>query len=194
MAGHAQPRVVVDHVEHLEDDAVSHLDMGDIGLPALVGEVSLEADPGALGAFLGVGRDEAPRGKHPLDGRHRRDVAPGRRHVEVDRLGSGVDAEVLELFVPAHDLVLVEIGDARRGGFGASRPRLESGRALQAIATQQLEEPALAHPVGRSQLLDGAAGPQVRLDQEPALVHRRPLPLGLSYVLTDASARDSLIS
>jgi hypothetical protein len=76
--------------------------------------------------------------------------------------------------------------------------RLERGSSplgLEAIAPQELEEPALAHVVGGRQFLDGAARPQVRLDQEPALVHRRPLPIrtllcldtslgqGLSYVV-----------
>jgi hypothetical protein len=62
--------------------------------------------------------------------------------------------------------------------------------------------------VGRSEFLDGPASPQVRLDQEPALVHGRPLPVrtllcldtspgqGLSYVLetdTEGAASNFLV-
>ena len=89
---HAQPRVVVDDVEDLVDDAVGHLDVGDVGLPALVGELGLEADPRALGPLVGLGGDEAPGLEHPLDGRDRGHLASRGGHVEVDRLGPGVEA------------------------------------------------------------------------------------------------------
>ena len=121
--------------------------------------------------------DEAPRHEDPVDGRGRGDLAPGGGHVEVDCLGPGVEAALGELLSDAHDLVLVEVGDTRWTGLGPPRAGLEPGRALEAIAARQLEEPALAHLMRRRQHLDGPAGPQVRLDQELALVHRRPLPV-----------------
>jgi hypothetical protein len=45
VAGHTEPRVVVDDVEHLEDHPVGPLDVGDVGLPALVGQVGAKALP-----------------------------------------------------------------------------------------------------------------------------------------------------
>ena len=187
--------MVVDDVEDLIDLTVGHFDVGDVSLPALVGKVRLETDPAGLGALVGLGDHEAPGDEDPVDGRDRRHLAPGRRHVEVDRLGSGIEAGSGQLFSDPHDLVLVEVGNARRARLGPPRAWLETLRTFEAVAPQQLEEPALAHVVGGRQLLDGTARPQVRLDQEPALVHRRPLPIrtllcldtsldqGLSYVV-----------
>ena len=63
--GHTQPRVVVDDVEHLVDPAFGRFDVGDVGLPALVGEVSLEADPRALGSLVRLGDDEATGDRAP---------------------------------------------------------------------------------------------------------------------------------
>src|SRR5688500_12680464 len=40
------------------------------------------------------------------------------------------------------------------------------------------------HPMRDRQLGDRPTSPQMRLDQEPALVHRRPPPLGVSDVVT----------
>jgi hypothetical protein len=56
--------VVVDQVEDLEDDAVCHFHVGDVALPALVGEVGLEADPTRLRSFLGFGVMK-PRARSP---------------------------------------------------------------------------------------------------------------------------------
>jgi hypothetical protein len=177
LGGHAKAGVVVDDVEDLIDHAVRHFDVGHVGLPALVGELGHEALPRALGSLVRFGRDEAPGDEDPVDGRDRGDLAPRGGHVEVDGLGARIEAALSELLSDPDDLVLVEVGDARRRGLGSPRARFEPRWTLEAVTAQQLEEPALAHPVGRGQLLDGPARPQVRLDQEPALVHGRPLPV-----------------
>jgi hypothetical protein len=67
--------VVVDDVEHLGEAAVGHLDVGDVGLPALVGQVGDETLVGALRSLVGLGGDEAGGLEHSPDRRHRRHVA-----------------------------------------------------------------------------------------------------------------------
>jgi hypothetical protein len=52
--------VVVEDVEHLEHLAVGGGDVGDVGLPALIGELGGEAPPGAAGPFVGLGDDNPP--------------------------------------------------------------------------------------------------------------------------------------
>jgi hypothetical protein len=48
--------------------AVGERHMGDVGLPALVGELGGEAVPGALGSLVGLGGDKAPGLEDPPDG------------------------------------------------------------------------------------------------------------------------------
>jgi hypothetical protein len=56
--GDAEPGVVVDDVEDLDVVAVGEGPVGDVHLPALVGEFGFEADVGAAGPFVGLGGDE----------------------------------------------------------------------------------------------------------------------------------------
>ena len=96
----------------------------------------------------------------------------------MDRLGPGVEAVLGQLLVQGHDLVLEQVGDPGRRVAAVAANAARGPRALQAVAAQQLEQPAGAHLVGRRQLLDRPPGPQVRLDQEPAHVHRSTPSLG----------------
>ncbi len=111
------------------------------------------------------------------------------RQVEVDRGRTGIESVVGQRLVQGHDLVLVDIGDAGRGPMRPPGPWAEAGGSFEAVAAQQLEEPAGTHLVGRRQLLDRPPGPQMRLDQEPAHVHRSTPSLVVSYVLTHAQRR-----
>jgi hypothetical protein len=62
---HADPRMVIDDVEDLEHRAGLELDMSDVGLPTLVGQVSNEADERALRPFLRLGSHEPAGFQHP---------------------------------------------------------------------------------------------------------------------------------
>ena len=95
-----------------------------------------------------------------------------------------------ELFSDPDDLVLVEVGHAGRAGLGPPRAWIESGLTLSAVAGEQLVEPAPTHIVRRRQLGDRAPRPQVCLDQESALVHRRPLPPRCLLCLDTSRSRD----
>ena len=134
---------------------------------------------------MGLGGDEAPGDEHPVDGRDRGHLASRGRHVEVDRLGPGVEAGVGQLLSDAHDLVLVEVGDPRRTRSWAAATGLEPGLTLEAVAAQQLVEPALGSRRGR---------PPARRSERPVRrcvsIRNRPLSIGdpfhfgVSYVLT----------
>ena len=145
--------MVVDDVEHLEDHAVGDGDMGHVGLPGLVREVRTEAPKRALRSLLGLRGDEASGLEDPPDGRHRwDDLGVALLEVIPDGLGPGVDAEVQELLSQRDDLVLVAVRSPRRAAMRPSRTCLESTRTLEAVAPEQLVEPAAMHVVGSGQL------------------------------------------
>jgi hypothetical protein len=108
--GDQGPGVVVEDVEDLHLGAVGEGPVGDVGLPALVGQVGLEAPPGATGPLLGLGDNLAPSAQHPPDRRHRRHhlvVAPmADKQVVVDGVGAGVEALASQGLAQGHDLVL----------------------------------------------------------------------------------------
>jgi hypothetical protein len=52
--------VVVDDVRDLDQAAVPQGHMGDVGLPALVGQLGTEALVGGLRSLVRLGGDEAP--------------------------------------------------------------------------------------------------------------------------------------
>jgi hypothetical protein len=72
--------VVVDEVEDFDLSGVSEEPLGGVGLPKLVGQLSLEADEGSLGPFVGLGRDQALALEDAPDGDPRRSLvdAPAR--------------------------------------------------------------------------------------------------------------------
>ena len=88
--------------------------MGDVGLPALVGEVGFEAGVGAAGPFVGLGGDEASGAQHSPDGGDRRGGVVTLGEVVLDRDRAGVVAVLSELFAQGDDLVFVAVRDAGR--------------------------------------------------------------------------------
>jgi hypothetical protein len=107
--------VVVDEVEHLDGTAALQGDVGDVHLPALVRQVRFEADIGASGPLVRLGRDEATPGEDPPDGRDRagRDAVVVAGEVGVDRVGPCIGAELDELLSQSDDLVFHGVGEAR---------------------------------------------------------------------------------
>jgi hypothetical protein len=124
--------VVVDDVQNLEALAALQLHVGDIGLPALIGQIGHEAHIGALGPLLGLGDDEAPGLEHPPDGRGRRNQAMSLPQVVEHRLGPGIEPVVEQLLAQGHDLVLPVIADPRRRAPGAAASRHPTARWRQA--------------------------------------------------------------
>ena len=70
VGGEQQPGVVIEEVEDLHLGAVGEAPEGDVGLPELVGEVSLETDEGGARALVGLGRNQALAGEDAPDGGH----------------------------------------------------------------------------------------------------------------------------
>ena len=70
--------------------------MGDVGLPALIGQRRLEAHIGAARSLAGLGGDEAPSHEHAPHARGRRSVAVATGEVIVDGLGAGIETVACE--------------------------------------------------------------------------------------------------
>jgi hypothetical protein len=111
--------VVVDDVEDLEVGAVGDGDVGDVGLPALVGQVGFEADVTALGALVGLGGHEPARLEHAPNRGGRRCLAVPVREVEPDGLSASVQPCVEQLFAHRDDGVLVTVRDPGGAVVGA---------------------------------------------------------------------------
>ena len=174
--GHTQPRVVVDHVQDLDGAPIREAPVRHVGLPGLVRERGDKAGVGALRALVGLRGDKAPRPENPPDARDRRHRLFEMCPLEVlsDRRRPGVKAVLGELFSDGDDLVLEGGGDPCRRTVRPARSRCDAGLAPELVAADQLVEPAPVHAVGTGQLGDRPSLLQVRLDQEPTDVHRRP--------------------
>jgi hypothetical protein len=198
-AGHglgsdAEPGVVVDDVEDLEVGVIGDADVGDVCLPALVREVGLEADVAALGPLVRFRGDEAAGFEDPPDRRDRRRVTPALNKVVADRLGAGVEAAVGELLAERDHRLVVAVSDARWAVVRSPRARYEADVALLPVAGEELVQPAAMDPMRGGELGDRPPRPQMRLDQEPTQLHRRPPTLGVSDVLTHPPSQVSPMS
>ena len=87
---HQQPGVVVEAVEDLDAAAVGELPVGAVGLPELVGELGLEADPGRARALVRLRRDQPLAREDAPDGCHRGCAAEFQTEVMGDRVRAGV--------------------------------------------------------------------------------------------------------
>ena len=84
--------VVVEPVDDLRAGAAGQRPVGEIGLPALVGQGRFEPEVGGAGPLAGLGGDQAGGVQDPADRRGRRDVQPGLLQVPGDGDGAGVPA------------------------------------------------------------------------------------------------------
>src|SRR5205823_8644754 len=100
----AQAGVVVDDVADLDVGAVGEGPMRDVGLPPLVGLVSLEADDRALGPLVGLGSDEAPLGEDAPDRADGGAVAVAALEVGSNGGRTGLVSGVAELLADLDDL------------------------------------------------------------------------------------------
>jgi hypothetical protein len=132
---------------------------GHVGLPALVGELGGETFVGALRSFLWLRGDEAAGFEGPPDGGDGGDVGAAACEVGVDGGGSGVDAEVAQLFVEGDDVVLVCRSDGGRRVVRSFRARLEAGVAFCVVAGEEFVEPAAVDAVGGGQFCEWTPGP-----------------------------------
>jgi hypothetical protein len=119
----------------------------------------VEFGGGAVYEVLGLEGDEPPGLEHPKDRRDRRGAAGALRQVVVDGRRTGIKSVVGQLLVQGHDLVLEEVGNTGRGPMRPQGTWLEAGGSFEAVATQELEEPAGTHLMGPGQLLDRPPGP-----------------------------------
>src|SRR5712692_2433484 len=135
--GQAETGVVVDQVKDLDLAGVGEAPLGGVGLPELVGQLSLEAGERGLGAFVRFGRDQAMALEDAPDGDPRRGLVEAAGEVMEDGLWTGIEAGCREPRAELEDGVdncLVEL--VRTGGWAVGsrgRPvhRDDSGRAAR---------------------------------------------------------------
>jgi hypothetical protein len=110
IGGDQQPGVVINEVEDVDLGAVHQAPVGEVGLPALVGQVGFEADRGALGSLVGLWGDKAPLGQDAPDrgGRGRAAMPLGK--VERDRVRASVQALVGQGLTELDDLIGERLG------------------------------------------------------------------------------------
>lgn len=106
--------MVVEEVENLDAGAVGEEPVGDVGLPAFVGKVCLEADVGVAGALLRGGSDEPCGVQDAPDGRGGWGGVAFLLEVPGDRDGAGVSAGAGEFAAQLDD----PLPDGVRGGAG----------------------------------------------------------------------------
>ena len=140
--------MVVDEVHDLDLGPIGEHPVGDVGLPALVRQLSLEPDPGASGALVRLGGDEPSTTEHPPDRGDRRGAAPVSQEVVVDGLGAGIKALIRKFLAEPYDLVFDLPGSSVGDAFGRFGPRLDPGVASGPEPPHHLRDPALRHPVG----------------------------------------------
>ena len=146
-AGDAEPRVVIDNVEHLDVSAVAQAPMGDVGLPPLVWLGRLEPHIGALGPLVGLRDDEASFAQDPPDGGDRGTVAVAALEMEGDGGGAGLVTGLGQVLADLDDLVF---NPGRRSVRAAARPAGPGNQpsgALALVALHQGDDPAARHPV-----------------------------------------------
>jgi hypothetical protein len=149
--------VVIEDVEDLHLGAVGEVPKGDVGLPELVGEVSLEADEGGAWPLVGLGRNQALAGEDAPDGGDSGDFGDQGDQVMGDGLGAGVMAVVDQAMAEAEDGGFGLRIDLVRAGAWAARARLQGLVAALAEAGDELVDPASGDPVLLSQLSRTAA-------------------------------------
>lgn len=186
--------MVVDEVDDLDFALALEVDVGDIGLPHLVGQIGHEAHVGGPGPLMGLGGDKAPRPQHPPDGRDAGHSGVALGEVEVDGRRPGVEPGVDQLLSDGDDLVLVEVVDPGGRDLGTPRTRRQPRLALLVVTGQQFVDPAAVDPVSLRQLAHRAPSRRCASTKNRPSSIGRPSSLGVSYVLTHPSAQVSLIS
>jgi len=121
--------VVIDDVEHLEGRAAGDADVGDVALPAFVGELGGKADPGALGPLVRLRGDQPAGLEHPPDRGHRRHLLMPLGQVVVNGRRPGVEPGAGQVLAQRGDLLLPAAGDPGRRAVRAPGAGLQPGRA-----------------------------------------------------------------
>ena len=117
--------------------------MGDVGLPALVGLVGLEAFPAGAGAFVGLWGDEAAAVQDAPDGGDARNVVDVGVAVQVFGDGgcAGVVAGFGQGFAEPDDRFFDVGVDGVGVGVGPSGAGFEGGCSVGFVAFNQLVDP-----------------------------------------------------
>ena len=98
--------MVIEQVQDFDVGAVGELPMGRVGLPHLIGQLGLEANPGGLRALVWLRLNQAVGLEDPPDGRPRGGSSEAKPEVVGDGLGAGIEANVCKLAPQVDDGLL----------------------------------------------------------------------------------------
>lgn len=161
--GEHEAGAVIQPGQDLNVAAVFEGEVGEVGLPALIRQVCLEAGVGGLRSFLRFGGDEvcAVQGAPDRGGRDGDAVVVVK--VPGEGVGAGVQAAGGELVAQPDDEIHHVVAERGRGGVGCAGAGFEGGVALDAPSGDELGDPAFGDAVGAGGLglgeaLDGDGG------------------------------------
>ena len=173
-AAQSEAGVVVEEREDLDVGAVGQGPVGEVGLPALVRQVRLEPQVGALGSLARFRRDQPFAGQDPPDRRHRWHGPSLALQVGVQGVRAGIQARSRQLLSQSHDpRDHVVVGRVRVGARSGRLP-LDRVPAPGPPSGHQFADPDRRDPVlpgDRSMRLAG----QDCLDDDPVLRHPQGL-------------------
>lgn len=144
VGGHreGQAGAVIQPGQDLAGRAVCEAVVGDVGLPAFVGQRGFEADVGRFRALLRLRGDEAGPFQGAPDRRRRHDRVVVVVQVPGDGVGAGVETFPRELLAQLHDQLNSGRRDRVRGGAGAAGARLQRRVAVDAPAGHEFRDPS----------------------------------------------------
>jgi hypothetical protein len=169
--GEAEARVVVDQVENLDVGGVGQLPVGRVGLPHLVGQLGLEANPRGLGTLVRLGRDQAVGLEDPPDGRPRGRGSEAQAKVVGDGLRSGVMTGTGQLAPQLDDCILNLGSGPGWAGLRLAGAGFKGRIAALSIASKETEKPAARDRMRPRQLARARSADDDRFHQEPPQVH-----------------------
>ena len=198
-AGDRLAGVVIDDVEDLDMGLVGQPPVGDVGLPAFVGLLGLEADVAATGPFTWLRGDEPAAAQHLVDRRHRGSGAGLLAQVAGDGDRPGVQALLGQLFAQLDDALFDPDPDLPGIAARTAGARLQTRLALIAVTGQQRVDPGPGDPIVPGDLTDRPVLDHNSSNDQAGLGHEdtsRPLdcPLCLETSVLDVNESETLSS
>ncbi len=172
--GAQQPGAVIEDVDDLDRRAIRERPVGRVHLPELVGQARLETDPGRARPFVWLRHHQTRTSQHAPDRGDRGRASERALQVPVQGQRASIKPLRRELRTQREDRGLGPSCHRARGVPRSARARDQAGLTLVPIPLKELVQPAAVHAVCAGELADWSTFPQMRLDEEPRRVHRRP--------------------
>jgi hypothetical protein len=156
--------------------------VGEVRLPALVGQVRFEADVGRAGSLLRLRGHEPLAHEQPVDRRDRDVRGVLLSEGPSDRLRPCVEATLLEVRSDLDHERDHLAWERRRRALRPSRPRLEGRLSLRAVAGDESADPGLRDAVGEGDLGLAASLDDDGSDDKAGFGHPRSSSKGYAHL------------